>query len=69
MIYILKKQVFLQYKYIEQGSELDHLREMNEFNKSERLERAKLMKERGISNVEIGKQLGVTEGAVRNWFK
>jgi len=69
MCYISKEDYFLQYKYIEQGSELDHLREMNEFNKSERLERAKLMKERGISNVEIGKQLGVTEGAVRNWFK
>lgn len=66
---ISKDDYFLQYKYIEQGCELEHLREMNEYNKSERIEEAKLMKEKRMTNVEIGKRFGVTEGAVRLWLK
>lgn len=60
---------FLQFHFFEFGSEREHLKEIPikdfEGKKAEALE----LKKEGHSNVEIGRRLEVSEGAVRKWFK
>lgn len=66
---IEKSGSFLHFSQIGFAAERDHLKELTESDKSSRMEKAKELKERSYSNVAIAKELGVSEGAVRKWFK
>ena len=56
----------LELKFLEFGYEQDHLKVVD---KHARFEQVKEMKKQGLTNVEISRRFGVTEGAVRIWLK
>ncbi|WP_284651341.1 AAA family ATPase [Flavobacterium terrisoli] len=62
---IEKVNSFLQFSFIEFGSEFDHLRQMTGEDKSERNNKVIELKKQGISNVQIGNQLAISESMVR----
>lgn len=57
---------FLQFRFVEYGSERDHL---TENAKDALIQRAKEMKAQGKTQREIAAQLGVSVGTVNNWLK
>ncbi len=66
---IKKSDSFLLFEYIGLDSEQKHLRIVSEKEKSNMITNAIELNKQGYSNVEIGKQLGKSEGTVRNWLK
>jgi len=67
---IIKLEGYLHFRDIgKNGSEFEHLKQFTQENKEERITKAKELSRRGESNREIGRQMGVTEGAVRKWLK
>jgi KaiC/GvpD/RAD55 family RecA-like ATPase len=66
---IKKSDSFLLFEYIGLDSEQKHLRIVSEKEKSNMITNAIELNKQGYSNVEIGKQLGISEGTVRNWLK
>jgi RecA-family ATPase len=66
---IAKYSNFVEFDFLDFGTEREHLKEVSEKDKSENKELARTLKNEGISNVEIAKRCGVSEGAVRKWFK
>jgi len=68
-IYQLIKKEHLYFELIGSGSEFDHLKLPSEKTTAARKEEARIMREQGVSNREIARRMGVSEGAVRKWFK
>ena len=66
---VSKLQNFLQFKWLSQGAEYEHLRQLSESAKEQRISDALEMKAAGASNVAIAKVFGVSEGAVRKWLR
>ncbi|MEI8046511.1 MAG: AAA family ATPase [Bacteroidota bacterium] len=66
---IIKEINFLHFRFIEYGIEQDHIRHVDENEKTSRLEQALDLKTQGMSNIAIAQQMGVSEGAIRKWFK
>lgn len=66
---VVKENSFLHFKKIGYSSEYDHLKKVTDETKNERIELAIELKQQGKSNVEIAKELGVSEGAIRKWLK
>ena len=66
---IAKTSNFLQFEFVGYGTEKEHLSVPNEKDKEQRIQDASELRSQGISNREIAKRLGVSEGAVRKWFK
>ncbi|GHV09835.1 hypothetical protein FACS1894162_1400 [Bacteroidia bacterium] len=66
---ISKPSNFLQFEFVNYGTEREHLRTPSDGDKEQRKKDASELKARGKSNREIARQLGVSEGAVRKWFK
>lgn len=64
-----KPRNFLQFDFIEYGSEREHLKEFTKEEREIRIDEAIELKKQGCSLVEIGLKYGVTEGAVRKWIK
>lgn len=62
---IEKVKSFLQFSFVEFGVETDHLRHITTEDKSERDKMVFELKKQGISNVQIGNQVGISEGMVR----
>ena len=60
---------FLAFEFIDFGAEWEHLRQLNEKDYESKISEALEMKNKGQTNVQIAKKFGVTEGAVRKWFK
>lgn len=56
---------FLQFSFIEFGCEFEHLKQITSEDKNERNQRVIDLKNQGLSNVQIGIQLGISEGTVR----
>lgn len=56
---------FLQFSFIEFGCEFEHLKQISSEDKNERNQRVIDLKNQGLSNVQIGIQLGISEGTVR----
>jgi transposase len=48
---------------------LEHLKQLSAEEKANRKQEAAALKAQGKTNEEIGNHFGVTEGAVRKWFK
>lgn len=65
---IQKDDNFLEFKFLEYGSEKEHLKEFTEKDKEDRISEAILLKSQGMTNVEIASIFGVTEGSVRKWL-
>ena len=66
---IEKPTNFLQFKFLNYATEREHLRVLNDKDKEQRKQEAIELKTQGKSNREIARQLGVSEGAIRKWFK
>lgn len=62
---IEKIKSFLQFSFVEFGDETNHLRNISTEDKSERDRIVIELKNKGVSNVQIGNQLGISEGMVR----
>lgn len=63
---VLKKSFnFLCFEFTEFGSELQHLKQSNYGDVAERDELMKELIAQGLSNVKIGEELGLSEGAIR----
>ena len=66
---VVKQNSFLNMQFIEFGSEYDHLKQLTESDRANRHDQITELKGQGLSNIQIGKQLGITEGAVRKQLK
>jgi hypothetical protein len=65
---IVKENSFLKFKTIDYTSEYEHIQSGSNFPVSTK-QQAVSLKSQGKTNVEIAKELGCTEGAVRKWIK
>jgi RecA-family ATPase len=66
---VVKPENFLQFQLIGHSSEWKHLKKMEEQEVDDRLTEATQMRKNGASNHEIARKYGVSEGAVRKWFR
>lgn len=60
---------FLQFDFLNFGTEWEHLKQITEKDKEKRISESLELKKQGISNSEIARIYGVSEGAVRKWVK
>lgn len=60
---------FLAFEFIDFGAEREHLKQLTEKDHESKISEALELKKQGLSNVQIAKQFGVSEGAVRKWIK
>ncbi|PCJ98954.1 MAG: LuxR family transcriptional regulator [Flavobacteriaceae bacterium] len=66
MLCILEKELnFLQFNFLYFDSEKNHLRCNTSIDLDDRDEKMKVLISQGLSNVQIGKQLGINEATVR----
>jgi archaellum biogenesis ATPase FlaH len=66
---ITKQDNFLRFEVMGFGSESDHLMQLSEKQKEQRMTDVIELKRSGLSNVDIAKRFGVSETAVRKWLK
>lgn len=66
---IVKEKSFLHFKHIGFGSENEHLKQLDENGQSARIANVLELKQQGLSNVMIGKQLGLSESGIRKILK
>jgi len=64
-----KANGFLSFTDIGFASEFEHLKEVTEKDRADRVAEAMDLKRQGLSNTAIAKSIGVSEGAVRKWLK
>lgn len=69
LCFINKPYNFLQFEYQGYGSEFKHLKQVSEGDKEQSVSEAVELKKQGLSNVDIARRLGVSEGAIRKWLK
>lgn len=60
---------FLGFEFIDFGAEREHLKQLSEKDHKNKISEALELKKQGFTNVQIAKQFGVSEGAVRKWLK
>ncbi|MBV5312758.1 MAG: AAA family ATPase [Prolixibacteraceae bacterium] len=66
---ILKETNFLHFRFIEYGNEQEHLKHINDEEKTAKIEQVMQLHSQNISNRAIALQLGISEGVVRKWLK
>lgn len=66
---ITKPDNFLKFEFIGYGQEAEHLKQLSNEDRQGRERKAIELHEKGVSNREIARQMGVSEGAVRKWLK
>lgn len=66
---IQKPYNFLRFEFISFGTEREHLKQITQKDRESTILEVFELKEQGLSNVQIAKQFGVSEGAVRKWLK
>jgi hypothetical protein len=66
---IIKDINFLHFRFIEYGNEADHLKQVEDSEKSAKIEQVLDLNSRSLSNRAIALQLGISEGVVRKWLK
>jgi RecA-family ATPase len=66
---INKPYNFLSFEFLDFGAEREHLRQISENENESKILEAMELKKQGYSNIQIAKHFGVSEGAVRKWFK
>ena len=65
---IEKSEGFLKFDFIDFNTEWNHLKQETDYDKNTKIKEVMILNKQGVSNVEIAKQYGVTEGAVRKWL-
>jgi RecA-family ATPase len=60
---------FLGFEILDFSSEREHLKKVSEKDQEDRINEVMELKKQGQSNVQIAKQFGVSEGAIRKWIK
>ena len=66
---LIKPGNFLHFKWLGYGAEREHLQPMRAAGKGNKVSAARALKETGVSNVVIARELGVSERTVRPWLK
>lgn len=66
---VSKPDNFLKFDFLNYGSEREHLKNLDEADKQQRISDVLELKSQGVSNIEIGRRLGVSEGAIRKMIK
>lgn len=66
---IEKAENFLQFEFLNYGSEKEHLKQLSANDKENRISEVLELKSQGISNIEIARKFGVSEGSIRKWIK
>ena len=66
---IRKDSNFIKFEFVAYGCESEHLKEFTEEERENKQQTACKMHERGVSNRNIAKELGVTEGTIRYWLR
>ena len=66
---IEKPYNFLQFDLINFGDEREHLKEITDKDKGQKISDVLELKKQGISNTEIARRFQVSEGAIRKWIK
>jgi RecA-family ATPase len=66
---INKPYNFLAFEFIDFGAEREHLKQLTEKDHESKISETLELKKQGLSNVQIAKQFGVSEGAIRKWIK
>jgi hypothetical protein len=66
---LTKSNDFLQFEFLSYGPEREHLKHLTDEDREQRVNQAIELKEKGLSNHEISRRLGVSEGSVRYWLK
>lgn len=64
-----KPHNFLAFEFIDFGAEREHLKQITEKDHEGKISEAMELRKQGLTNVQIAKQFGVSEGAVRKWIK
>lgn len=59
----------LEFEFVGFGTEREHLRQLSDTDRDNRITESLELKRQGNTNVQIAKHFGVSEGAVRKWFK
>lgn len=67
--HIDKPTNFLGFEILDCSSEEEHLKNITEKDRENRINEVLELKKQGVSNIQIAKQFGVSEGAVRKWIK
>ena len=65
---LTKPSNFLHFRWLSYGEEIEHLKQLSESDKEQRIGHALEMKANGASNVAIAQAFGVGESTVRYWF-
>ena len=60
---------FLEFQFLDFGTEREHLRQLTDKDHESKVLEALEFKKQGLSNIQIAKKFGVSEGAVRKWLK
>lgn len=66
---IVKPGNFLCFECTGHGTEWEHLLHISDPEKEQRITEIKQLREQGLSNIEIGRLMGVSEGSIRKWMK
>ncbi|MCL2510443.1 MAG: AAA family ATPase [Bacteroidales bacterium] len=66
---IIKENSFLYFSPLGYDAECNHLKQPTEDDKANRKQEAADLKAQGLSNREIARRVGVSEGAIRKWLK
>jgi hypothetical protein len=66
---ILKPDNYLHFDIVEYGRESEHLKHITEKDRAAQINEAVELKSSGVSNTDIARKFGVSEGAVRKWLK
>lgn len=64
-----KPSNFLSFQFLDFGAERQHLKQISDTDRTNRIAEAQELKKQGRSNVQIAQQFGVSEGAIRKWLK
>lgn len=59
----------VKFEFVDYGSESEHLKEFAAEEKESKIQNAREMHSEGVSNRNIAKELGVTEGTIRYWLR
>ena len=60
---------FLQFEFLNYGTEQEHLKQHTEKDKEKRTSEVLELKKQGLTNIEIARRFGVSEGSIRKWIK